>query len=204
MKKHLIVYVKRPIPNYAKTRLGSKLGFDEAAGVYARLLYMTIFELNKLKRDDLVIEISTASEEDIPFFSKAFPEFRISNQSGSDLGIRLSNSIMSAFKNNAEAVIVIGTDLPDLKADLINEAFLKLETNDVVIGPATDGGYYLIGTRRKDIKLFHGIDWSSARVLKQTRELINSQNLSVEYLTQYSDLDTIEDYLVWQAGKLNK
>ena len=84
MKKHLIIYAKKPLPGYAKTRLGSIIGFEESAGVYARFLYQSLFELIELTHDEITIELSLASDSDKSFFNLAFPEFVISSQIGSD------------------------------------------------------------------------------------------------------------------------
>jgi rSAM/selenodomain-associated transferase 1 len=197
MKKRLITYAKKPLAGYAKTRLGSKIGYEESAGVYARLLYKTLFEINKLDKDELSVEVSVASKEDSPFFKKAFPEFVVSIQKGLDLGERFSNSFSNAFKDGADVVIVIGTDIPDLESVTINAAYSALEEKDVVIGPDRDGGYYLIGTRVKNANLFQEINWSSENVFTQTITLLESQNLSIEYLNILSDIDTYEDYLLW-------
>lgn len=101
MKKHLIVYAKRPLAGYAKTRLGEKIGLEESAGIYARLLYQCLLELVELDRNEISIELSLASSSDISFFKLAFPEFMVSTQVGLDLGQRFSQSFKKAFENGA-------------------------------------------------------------------------------------------------------
>jgi rSAM/selenodomain-associated transferase 1 len=202
MKKYLIAYAKKPLPGYAKTRLGSELGFEESAGVYARFLYTCLLEMVGLVDDDLTIELSLASETDLAFFTAAFPEFIIKKQVGLDLGQRFFQSFKEAFESDAHSVVVIGTDIPGLDQSIIQSAFKALDKKDVVIGPDTDGGYYLIGTRNKHAVLFHNIEWSTWVTLQQTKDLIKSQNLSLKLLPVLSDIDTKTDFQRWLAERI--
>ena len=197
MKKHLIIYAKKPLPGYAKTRLGSIIGFEESAGVYARFLYQSLFELIELTHDEITIELSLASDSDKSFFNLAFPEFVISSQLGSDLGQRFTQSFKDAFDNGADSVVVIGSDIPDLDRSIIQAAFKTLEGNDVVIGPDRDGGYYLFGTRERNSILFQDINWSSEFVLQQTKRLLQGQQITFHLLPVLSDVDTYTDYQRW-------
>jgi rSAM/selenodomain-associated transferase 1 len=199
MKKHLIVYAKRPLPGYAKTRLGAKIGAEESAGVYARFLYRCLLELVELDLDEFSIELSLAASEDIAFFELAFPEFQVNAQIGMNLGQRFTHSFSTAFEKGADAVVVIGTDIPDLDRSIIRAAFAGLEEKDVVIGPDTDGGYYLIGTRDKTAILFNDIHWSSEFVYQRTEQLIQSQGLTLHRLPVLSDVDTEADFRRWLA-----
>jgi rSAM/selenodomain-associated transferase 1 len=200
VKKHLIAYAKKPLPGYAKTRLGNNIGFEESAGVYARILYQCLLELVKLTPDEVSIELSLASDSDVAFFNLAFPEFLISSQKKADLGQRFTQSFKDAFESGAESVVVIGTDIPDLDHMIIKAAFKALEENEVVIGPDTDGGYYLMGTRLKNAILFEDIDWSSEFVLQQTKHLLNDQQLSFSLLPVLSDVDTEADFQRWTSA----
>ena len=201
MKKTLIAYAKRPLAGYAKTRLGSNIGYEESAGIYARFLYQCLLELVELDRENINIELSLASASDTPFFRRAFPEFLVTTQAGSDLGQRFTCSFKAAFNRGAESVVVVGTDIPNLSRAIIDTAFNLLEAKDVVIGPDTDGGYYLIGTRVKTAVLFQDIDWSSELVLQQTEQLLHAQRLLIEYLPTLSDVDTVADYQRWMAAR---
>ena len=204
MKNHLIVFAKRPLAGHAKTRLGEKIGLEESAGIYARFLYQSLFELVALERADIIIELSLASSADVPYFRFAFPEFQISSQSGGNLGQRFTKSFQKAFDQGATAVVVIGTDIPDLNRTILQSAFDALSENDVVIGPDMDGGYYLIGTRLRDATLFKNIDWSSERVFQQTERLILTQGLTMFYLPTLSDVDTDEDFRRWLAKRASQ
>jgi uncharacterized protein len=204
LKNHLIVFAKRPLAGYAKTRLGEKIGLEESAGIYARFLYQSLFELVALDRADIIIELSLASSADVPYFRFAFPEFQISSQTGGNLGQRFTKSFQKAFDQGATAVVVIGTDIPDLNRSILQSAFDALSENEVVIGPDMDGGYYLIGTRLRDATLFKNIDWSSERVFQQTERLILAQGLTMFYLPTLSDVDTDEDFRRWLAKRASQ
>jgi rSAM/selenodomain-associated transferase 1 len=199
LKRHLIVYAKRPLPGYVKTRLGAAVGAEQAAGVYARLLYDYLLDLLRADLADTHIELSVASHVDVPFFTLAFPELTVRPQIEGDLGERMEASFAQAFIAGAEAVVLTGSDVPGLNDQIVRAAFRALETTPVVIGPASDGGYYLIGMRAPGAPLFKGIEWSGERVLSQTEALAHAQRLAVAYLPERFDVDTIEDLKHWQG-----
>ena len=201
MKRHLIVYAKRPLPGYAKTRLGAVLGAEQSAGVYARLVYTYLLDLLDSGIDS--IEISLASSDDVPFFAEAFPECKVTPQIDGDLGERMQASFDRAFEDRATHVVLTGSDIPGLNGTLVCQAFDALETAPLAIGPASDGGYYLIGMRTPGTQLFRDIAWSTDRVLAQTEARAHESNLSIAYLPKLDDMDRYEDFLQWSAGKIN-
>jgi rSAM/selenodomain-associated transferase 1 len=198
VKRRLIVYAKCPLAKYAKTRLGSVIGEEQAAGVYARLLYTYLLDLLRVDLSDITIELSVASVTDVAFFADAFPELMVRPQVEGDLGQRMAASFERAFAEGAEIVVLTGSDIPGLDSRLACAAFKALATTSVVIGPAEDGGYYLIGMRAPGAPLFDGIEWSSERVLAQTEALARAQSLEITYLPERSDVDTVEDFVRWQ------
>jgi len=104
--------------------------------------------------------------------------------------------MFAAFKNlfkNHRSVVLIGCDLPDLTSALISKAFDALQSNDLVIGPSCDGGYYLIGLKKEMPDLFKEISWSSEKVLKQTLERAERLSLKVQLLEKLRDIDTLDD-----------
>jgi rSAM/selenodomain-associated transferase 1 len=195
VRRHLIVYAKRPLPGYAKTRLGAAIGAEQAAGVYARLLYTYLLDLLRADLADTRIELAVAAPADVPFFAVAFPELAVRPQVGTDLGQRMAASFAQAFAQGADAVVLTGSDVPDLDAHLVQAAFDALETAPVAVGPATDGGYYLIGLRAPGAPLFDGIEWGTARVLAQTEALIQARGISAIYLPEQFDVDTTDELL---------
>jgi rSAM/selenodomain-associated transferase 1 len=100
------------------------------------------------------------------------------------------------------SVVLIGIDCPDLNAKLMSEAFQALNHHDLVLGPARDGGYYLIGLNKLIPELFRDINWSTEVVLQQTKNIAHKLDLAVAYLPTLSDIDRPEDLSVWKPDKL--
>jgi rSAM/selenodomain-associated transferase 1 len=203
VKRHLIVYAKRPLPGYAKTRLGVVIGAEQAAGVYARLLYGYLLDLLRADLGKTRVELSLASPADVPFFAAAFPELAVRPQIAGDLGQRMAASFAQAFTEGAEAVVLTGSDIPGLDSQLVCAAFDALTESPAVIGPARDGGYYLVGMRAPGVSLFDGIEWSTERVLAQTEALARSRGIRLAYLPELEDVDTEEEYDRWRSAVEN-
>jgi rSAM/selenodomain-associated transferase 1 len=123
-------------------------------------------------------------------------------QSQGDIGSRMANAFQQAFQAGMESVVLIGIDCPDLDAELLGKAFQLLHQHDLVLGPAADGGYYLIGLKRLFPELFSGIAWSTAAVFPKTVEIAQNLALGVAYLPQLRDIDRPEDLADWESGKL--
>jgi rSAM/selenodomain-associated transferase 1 len=205
VRRHLIVYAKRPLPGYAKTRLGADIGDERAAGIYARLLYAYLLDLLRADPAGIsvdTIELSVATLADVSFFSDAFPELLVCRQVSGDLGQRMAASFERAFAAGAEAVVLTGSDIPGLNTQIVRAAFDALDASPVVIGPASDGGYYLIGMRAPRAALFEGIEWSSERVWAQTEVLARAHGLVVAHLPELHDVDTVEDLVRWRQETL--
>lgn len=120
--------------------------------------------------------------------------FVISHQRGSDLGSRLRHASQFLFRRGAERIVFVGTDSPTLPQSLIRRAFHALKTNDVVLLPARDGGYCLIGLRRGEDVVFSGIDWSTEKVFQQTMKRASKAGLSVTALSEWYDVDRPNDW----------
>ena len=110
---------------------------------------------------------------------------------------RTHNAFIDAFRQGCRRVVLLGTDIPELKTDHLREAFSALKDKDLVLGPSTDGGYWLMGLRRP-LDLFRGIDWGTGKVLEQTLTLDNGDGLTVFQLELLRDLDTVEDLRQWR------
>lgn len=198
MRRELIVYAKRPLPGYVKTRLGASIGPAAAAGIYARLLYSYLLDLLRGDLGEIRLVLSVATPEDVPFFADAFPELTVRSQAAGDLGQRMAASFGRAFAAGAEQVVLTGSDVPDLGHEAVAGAFAALNEAPLVIGPAVDGGYYLLGMRAPGADLFTKVAWSTERVLDQTAALAAAQGLDVAYLLQRADLDTEADWARWK------
>lgn len=190
----LIVFIKYPEPGKSKTRLIPAIGATKAAeiqhGMSLRTL-ATASEFSRTTRTDVEIRFIGATAEAMAMLYGS--DFRYREQAGSDLGQRLMRAIVDGFRAGAPRVIVIGTDCPAITADHLCAAQDALAEADVVLGPAFDGGYYLIGLRQPRCELFEGIAWSTEQVLEQTLDGARRAGLSVRLLERLADIDRPED-----------
>lgn len=183
----LIVFAKPPLLGKVKTRLQAKIGAENALFIYQKLL-LNCFEIANAVQAKTVFYWNEKSKE------YSFPEkFNNKIQSGECIGDRMRNAIEDEIKLGASKVVLIGSDIPKISTSIINNAFNTLDSCDVVIGPAIDGGYYLIGLKQNHHQIFQLKSWSHADVLKETIYKANSQNLSVGFVDELSDLDTFND-----------
>jgi uncharacterized protein len=182
--------VKHPRAGEVKTRLGAAIGAQAAADLYRALA-------------EHVVEATTPSPADyerLVFFDPPgslqamrdwLPGTRLLAQSGHDLGARMADAFARAFARGASRVAIVGTDTPSVSRETVNEALSALDGADVVVGPTTDGGYYLLALREPRPELFAGIAWSTPSVAAQTRA--RAAGLAVHELPVGRDVDTVED-----------
>ena len=186
-KNLLIIFTRNPILGKVKTRLAKTVGDKTALDIYTFLLKKT----KEITLDSPCDKVVYYSEKIIKNDIWNCNSFRKEVQFGEDLGAKMKNSFYDAFENNYRKVVLIGSDIYDLESYHINEAFKKLETNDVVMGPALDGGYYLIGLKKMHPKIFDNKRWGSSTVRKDT--LKNLEKVDVHLLPVLNDVDVIED-----------
>ena len=184
-KNALLIFSKAPIPGITKTRLKNVLSEPQRLSLHLALLQDTILNSRQVKARK-VLYLSEFCE--LPFSTN----IEICLQKGKDLGERLQEAFVSELSRSS-SVVIIGSDSPMLQLNQIENAFEKLKTNDVVIGPAEDGGYYLIGLSQIIPELFTGIPWGSSGVLQAT--LNASSGRKVEMLESCWDIDLPEDLL---------
>jgi rSAM/selenodomain-associated transferase 1 len=122
-------------------------------------------------------------------------DFSYAPQRGEDLGERMENAFKDSFSADVVKVVLIGSDIPDITSIVMDEAFSSLELQDAVIGPASDGGYYLIGFRKDAFlpDVFRGIPWSTGSVFQQTMEIFRRSGMRVHVLQEWNDVDTLDD-----------
>lgn len=203
--KRLIVFTRYPRPGKAKTRLIPALGAEGAAALQRQMTEYTLTQVKQLVADQSCsAEIWFAGTNAPEVDRQLMQDWLGTNwvyrpQSGGDLGKRMADAFAAAFADGIVRVVTIGTDCPQLDASRLSQAFAALETHDLVLGPATDGGYYLIGLRRSIPELFTGIAWSTAEVLSATVQIAEHLGLSIAYLDRLTDIDRPEDLPVWQA-----
>lgn len=187
-KTQLIIFTRYPIAGQAKTRLIPALGAEGAARLQRE---MTEYAVQQARASGAAVEVQFTEGSPDLMRNWLGPDLSYTEQSTGDLGERMAHAFESHFNTGAERVVLIGADCPENRTENIAAAFRALETHDVAIGPARDGGYYLIGLTRPQPQLFHGINWGSDQVLKQT--LSAAQALSVHALPEWSDVDEASD-----------
>jgi len=188
MKKVILgIFAKQPVPGEVKTRLCPPFHPDQAADLYFQLLTETIERMQQQEACDLAICFVGERE----WFKARFPGIALWEQRGEDLGERMSGAMTSFFEQGYSQVILIGSDTPDLPLERIDQAITILSSADLVLGPAADGGYYLIGESFHSPELFKDIPWSSDRVLAGTLKKAEEQNISTQLLGMWEDLDDI-------------
>ena len=190
----LMVFVKYPTPGAVKQRLAQHLGNDRAAEIYKKIAETIVQKVAPASSEDYILEICFSPQEDERLVRRWLNENEyFSPQQGSDLGARMSNAFSHAFAAGYTKALLIGSDCPDISRTIVNRGFMLLDTHDIVLGPAQDGGYYLIGVRRPEPELFSNMDWGTGRVLQQTLDKINDAGLTSALLPQLRDIDRIED-----------
>jgi rSAM/selenodomain-associated transferase 1 len=187
-KEVILIFQKNPIKGFVKTRLASTVGDDLALSVYEFLLKKTFKEVEQTPHQKMV------------FFSDfipdnySYPNHSLSLQEGVDLGEKMKNAFQKVFSMGFQKAVVIGTDCPELTTDLLVQAFSLLDQSDLVIGPAADGGYFLLGMKSEHSFLFHGIEWSTSQVFSRTLELADQHQLSSSLLPMLHDIDDEADW----------
>lgn len=185
----LIVFYRNPEPGKVKTRLAATIGAEKALAIYLSLVDATREIINGLPVDKVVFysdRIEMNDQWDNGVYRKALQE-------GADLGSKMQNAFSWAFQSGYDRICIIGTDCPELSAEIILKAFEFLEEGDAIIGPAKDGGYYLLGLTQLHPDLFINKNWGSYTVLDDT--LQDFQRLELQYgkLPVLSDVDEEAD-----------
>ena len=190
----LLVFVKYPQAGRVKTRLAQSHGRSFAAGLYRAFIYDV---LASLSRGDYRLRICFDPAAKAVRIRKLLGEsYEYRAQQGADLGERMKNAFADCFAEDFRTAVLIGSDCPDLPRQRIHDAFAWLEGPcDAVIGPALDGGYYLIGFKSDTFlpDAFCGVSWSGPSVLKQTVDILRARGRRVKRLEPWRDIDTGED-----------
>jgi len=189
VKELLIIFTKNPIKGKVKTRLAKTIGDDKALLVYQSLLRYTNSVTKNLGVCKAVYYSDFIPENDI-WTDGVFEKYL---QKGGNLGERMQNAFELAFEQKYESVAIIGSDCLMLTRKIIQHAFSKLNTHDFAIGPAADGGYYLLGMNNFYELIFQNKKWSTPSVFEKTLKDIRKQNKSVYLLPGLNDIDTIDD-----------
>jgi rSAM/selenodomain-associated transferase 1 len=189
MKQALLIFVKNPIKGKVKTRLAANIGDISALEIYVKLLKHTQ-KCTHLLNADKTVFYSDFIENDERWSSDVYYK---KVQKGNSLGERMENAFEYAFSQGSERVVIIGSDCFEISSEIIDNAFAQLEHCDVVLGPAFDGGYYLLGTKSLIKELFWDISWSTDQVLIQTLTKCATLGLKTITLEELSDIDNEAD-----------
>ncbi len=197
LDKSLIVFLKNPVEGKVKTRIANTAGNIKALEIYRELLGILNDNLARVNCE--VYLYFTETPMDISYWANANYIYRV--QKGNDLGARMSAAFEEVFRDGGSQkplkVLIVGSDCPLLSAEIIDEAFLKLDKSDIVLGPAEDGGYYLLGMKKMNTELFEGVSWSTEKVLNETLDKAAGLGLSVAFTPSLFDIDTEEDWTRW-------
>jgi rSAM/selenodomain-associated transferase 1 len=193
------LFAKQPLPGHVKTRLAADIGPQAACRLYEAFL-ADLIDRFQTTADRRFLGHCPADRASTAYFQNLSQgRYELWSQPDGSLGRRMSaffdmTGPTAARDDRAETrVVLIGSDSPTLPRDLVDDAFAALGTSDCVIGPAVDGGYYLIGLRRWTPRLFDAIAWSSPLVLEQTVKNIAALNFSLQLLSPWYDVDSIDD-----------
>jgi len=189
----LLFFIKNPQKGQVKKRLAAAIGDEMAVRLYKRFLLEMLSTLNKGTFLFYLCVYPVDALESL----KAWlgEDYLYMPQQGENLGERMKNAFTEALAMNFKRVVLIGSDIPSLPLEFIEEAFMSLEKKDVVIGPSADGGYYLVGFRDKKFspRAFKGIPWSTERVFEETMKIFEHEGLTVHTLKMLRDIDTVQD-----------
>jgi len=194
----LLFFIKNPEKGKVKTRLASAIGDKMAVKFYKRFLLEMLSTLNK---GTFLFYLCFYPENSLYDLENWLGDhYLYMLQRGENLGERMKNGFIEAFAMNFKRVVLVGSDIPDLPLEFIEEAFTSLQEKDVVIGPSLDGGYYLIAFKDKKFspQAFKGIPWGTERVFEDTLKVLKQEKLTVHTLQLWRDIDTIDDLRKFQ------
>lgn len=185
--KLLLVFVRHPELGKCKTRLAKSIGNQAALEVYKTLLTHTASVVKNINADKQIWYTENIVENDVwqpAYFSKK-------QQHGNDLGERMQFAFQKGFQAGYQQIIIVGSDIYELSETIINDAFSALERSDYALGPAKDGGYYLLGMNKLNSAIFQHKKWSTNSVFKDT--LKNMTDKKVTLLPELNDIDVVDD-----------
>lgn len=187
----LVIFVRAPRPGEVKTRLAQTLGPGAACAAYRLLVQTLLGRLAASSDVELRFTPADALAEIQPWLQ---PGWLAQAQDEGDLGARMQSAFSAAFRSGMHRVVIIGSDCPEVTTADIDAAWTALLTHDLVLGPARDGGYWLIGLRRPRPALFHRMPWSTDQVLPETLRRAAAARLRVQLLRELADVDTAQQW----------
>jgi uncharacterized protein len=205
-REGLIIFTRYPEPGTTKTRMIPELGAEGAADLQRRMtehIVARVFKLIELRSMPVEIRFEGGSEQLMAAWLGNGFSYR--PQGGGDIGLRMGRALEDAFRQGFNSMVIIGSDIPDITTEILQNAFEMLKHIDLVLGPAGDGGYYLIGVHRKTFRhwnpqLFGDISWGTENVLPQTLAIAERLGLNYRLLDTLNDVDRPEDLSVWHQA----
>ena len=209
-RKRLIIFTRYPEPGTTKTRMIPVLGGKGAADLQRRMTEHLIVNVKALiLQQSLAVEIRFEGGSEKLMRDWLGPSFTYMAQGRGDIGQRMKRALVDGFQLGHKAVVIIGSDIPDISGDIIDRAFDLLKKNGLVLGPAGDGGYYLIGLQKAGAdqaypELFKAVDWDSNRVLTQTIAAAKQKGINYALLDTLQDVDRPEDLKTWYRAQQSR
>ncbi len=198
----ILLFIKAPVKGRVKSRLAAVLDEDTALELYRNFV---LDILDTIEQTSHPYRICVQPPDSIPAVADWLGRHHhFMPQDGNDLGERMGKTLHQVFAEGYDRAVLIGSDIPDLPAAILDDALSGLSDNDAVIGPAKDGGYYLIGFRINTFfpDVFHAIEWSTAAVFSRTMEVFAEAGLRVHALPAWRDVDTSEDLRdLWERNR---
>jgi uncharacterized protein len=185
----LIIFIRNPELGKVKSRLANRLGAEQALAIYKKLLATTRDVTSQLEYDKFIYYSNFIELHD----EWSTNQYKKKQQEGNDLGERMQHAFEEIFELGYSRIVIIGSDCAALTSEQVKLAFDELHHVPAVIGPAIDGGYYLLGLTQPYEFLFKGIYWGSDAVLNQTANKLNENSISFRLLTPLPDVDEVED-----------
>lgn len=194
MKRKLLIFTRYPVAGRTKTRLMPILGAEGAAALQRRMTELTLRTADQLAAATGVeLEIFHAGGRTTQMAAWLGPHRRYCRQGAGDLGAKISRAFAAAFQDGCRQVMLIGSDCPALSPELLATAFSRLTNHDLVLGPATDGGYYLVGLTRAQPLLFTPRSWGAGLLLAETIAVAQKNALKFSLLEELPDVDRPAD-----------
>ncbi|RJP80086.1 MAG: glycosyltransferase [Desulfobacteraceae bacterium] len=196
-KNCIIVFLRAPESGKVKTRLSGELGSEATLVLYQNFVMDILHTVHKANTDILIF---FCPEEAEALVSKWLGNHdSLHPQAGENLGIRMANAFIHAFSSGYDRAVLIGTDCPEITEKILREAFSEIDDTGCVIGPSMDGGYYLIGFKKKTFteKVFHDVTWGTGVVYGQTLERCGQADIHPHILPRLNDIDTLDDLILF-------
>ncbi len=191
------MFVKAPRPGFVKTRLAKGLGLETACQAYRHMVDAVLERMASFSEVELRFSPDDAEPEIRPWLR---PAWTARPQGNGNLGQRMQAAFAETFAAGMDRVTLIGSDCPEITSGDVRQAWRELATHDVVLGPSTDGGYWLIGLKAPQPALFENVSWGSESVLAETLQRAKAAQLRIQILRILSDIDTASQWRQWQAG----